>query len=329
MHLCINTKENKMEQVTIGNTGLKVSQLCFGTMTFAEQVDKQMAYKLYSQCREHNINFFDCADVYNNGDSERFLGELVAQERDNIILTSKVGFRMWEGGDGAGLNKAHITLACEASLKRLNSDYLDIYFVHCFDKNCSIEETLETLNNLKQAGKIRFIGVSNWAAWQIAKAHGISAFNNWAKFEVIQLMYSLLKRQAEVELFPMAQDAAMGIVSYNPLGGGLLTGKYKNDLHSGAGRLSSNIGYLKRYGEPWMLDCVEQFCKMAQELNCAPATLAIAWVMQQPALTCPIIGARNSEQLAQLLAATDLKLDVAVYERIAALSPKLPSPTDH
>jgi aryl-alcohol dehydrogenase-like predicted oxidoreductase len=318
-----------MEKVTLGSTKLAVSKICFGTMTFAAQADKQTSHNLYSHCREAGINFFDCADVYAAGKTESYLGECIKGDRENIILTSKVGGRMWEGADGAGLGAKHITAACEDSLKRLGTDYLDIYIVHLFDKVTPIEESIAALDKLKKSGKITHLGVSNWAAWQIAKAHGISNLNSLAKFEVLQPMYSLLKRQVEVELLPMAQDANMGVISYNPLGGGVLTGKYGNNLESGAGRISGDIGYSKRYGEPWMLNCATELSKIADEIGCHPATLAVAWVMHNPAITAPIVGARNVEQLNDTLQAAALVLDETIYERLTALTPKVPRATDH
>ncbi len=317
-----------MQKVMLGSTNLSVSKICFGSMTFAAQADKQTSHKLYSHCREAGINFFDCADVYAAGKTESYLGECIKNDRENIILTSKVGGRMWEGADGAGLGEKHITAACEASLKRLGTDYLDIYIVHLFDKTTPIEESIAALDKLKKSGKITHLGVSNWAAWQIAKAHGISSLHSWAKFEVLQPMYSLIKRQVEVELLPMAQDANMGVISYNPLGGGLLTGKYGKDLASGAGRISDDSGYSRRYGEPRMLNCATELSKIAGEIGCHPATLAVAWVMRNPAITAPIVGARNVEQLKDTLKAAEFVIDDIIYERLIALTPSVPLATD-
>ena len=214
-----------MKYRILGKTGVQVSQLCFGTMSFGGDADTETSAAMFHRCREVGINFFDCANVYVGGRSEEILGKLIADCRDEIVLTSKVG--VTTGGDvnAGGLLRRHIMLAVEDSLKRLGTDRLDLYFVHIFDAKTPIEGTLRALDDLVHQGKILYPAVSNWAAWQIARALGISAREGLARFECIQPMYNLVKRQAEVEILPLAQAEQMGVISYSPLGGGLLDNK--------------------------------------------------------------------------------------------------------
>ncbi len=222
-----------MEYRLLGKTGVKVSALCFGTMSFGGDADYQTSSEMFSRCLDAGINFFDCANVYGRGRSEEILGELMAGVRDDLVITSKVRMPMGDGVNDYGLSRRHIMMQVEASLKRLNTDRLDVYFVHHFDKDAAIEETLRALDDLVSQGKILYPGVSNWSAWQIAKALGVSAARGLARFEVIQPMYSLAKRQAEVEILPLALSEQMGVIPYSPLGGGLLTGKYTTNFPAG------------------------------------------------------------------------------------------------
>ena len=216
----------------------------------------------------------------------------------------------------------------EGSLRRLGTDRIDLYFAHTFDPLTPMEETLRALDDLVAAGKILCTGVSNWAAWQIAKALGISALHGLARFECIQPMYSLVKRQAEVEILPLAQAERMGVISYSPLGSGLLSGKYGKTAQPEQGRLVENRMHRTRYSDPEYLDVVERFTAHAQARGLHPATLAVAWAMSHPALTAPIIGARNPEQLEALLKAADVAMAPEWRAEISALSPEPPPATD-
>jgi aryl-alcohol dehydrogenase-like predicted oxidoreductase len=208
----------------------------------------------------------------------------------------------------------------EASLRRLKTDRIDLLFVHHFDRDTPMEETLRALDDLTTQGKIVYPGVSNWAAWQIAKSLGVSERHGWARFECIQPMYSLAKRQAEVEILPLAESEQIGVIPYSPLGGGLLTGKYTTTSKPNQGRLVSNAMYNKRYGDAMNYEIAERFTTYAQEQKIHPATLAVAWVMTHPAITAPIIGARNLEQLEPSLAALDLNMTPEWRREISALS---------
>jgi len=312
----------------LGRTGLKVSELCLGTMTFGKEADRQTSAAIYRRCREAGIIFFDCADVYSNGGAERILGDLITGERDRLIITTKVGGSMGAGPNREGLSRRHILQGCEESLRRLNTDWIDVYFAHRFDLLVPIEESLHAFDMLVQQGKVRYIGVSNWAAWQIAKALGVCALKGLQGIRVIQPMYNLVKRQAEVELLPLAQDAGLGVMAYNPLGGGILTGKYGLAPEKAAGRLTENPMYRKRYAESWMFAAAQGLKTIGDETGISPVSLAIAWVARHPAVTCPIIGARSVEQLEPTLKALETPLNVELYQRLNALAPSPPPATD-
>jgi len=317
-----------MEYKVLGRTGVKVSQLCFGTMSFGGDADEETSAAMFHRCREVGVNFFDCANVYAGGRSEVILGKLIAGCRDEIVLTSKVG--VITGGDvnAGGLSRRHIALAVEDSLKRLGTDRLDFYFVHLFDANTPIEETLRALDDLVRQGKILYPGVSNWAAWQIATALSFSARDRLARFECIQPMYNLVKRQAEVEILPLAQAERVGVISYSPLGAGLLTGKFGSARRPEVSRLVESQVYVRRYGDPAYYEIAERFTAHARERGVHPASLAVAWVMSHPGITAPIIGARNVGQLEPSLAALDVEMTPAWRAEISALSIEPPSATD-
>ena len=304
----------------LGQTGVTVSSLCFGTMSFGGDADEATSVALYAHCRDAGINFFDCANVYGRGRSEELLGKFIAGHRDELVITSKVGFGMRDGINGSGLARRHILREVEESLRRLGTDRIDIYFCHRFDAATPMEETVAALDTLVQQGKILYPAVSNWAAWQIAKSLGLSALHGWARFAVMQPMYNLTKRQAEVELLPLAQAEQIGVIPYSPLGGGLLTGKYGVGQRPASGRLVENTMYQKRYGDEMHYAVAERFTQHAQERGIHPATLAVAWVMSHPAVTAPIIGARNLEQLEASLAAAAVEMTPAWRAEISALS---------
>jgi aryl-alcohol dehydrogenase-like predicted oxidoreductase len=309
-----------MQYRLLGQTGVTVSSLCFGTMSFGGDADEATSAALYARCRDAGINFFDCANVYGRGRAESLLGQFMAGHRDELVITSKVGFRMRDGINGEGLSRRHILREVEDSLRRLGTDRIDVYFCHRFDPATPIEETLAALDTLVQQGKILYPAVSNWAAWQIAKALGLSARNNWARFAVLQPMYNLTKRQAEVELLPLAASEGLGVIPYSPLGGGLLAGKYGVGQRPESGRLVENAIYQRRYGDEQHYVVAERFTEYARAHGQHPATLAVAWVMSHPAVTAPIIGARNLEQLEASLAAVEIEMTPAWRAEIAALS---------
>lgn len=317
-----------MEYRVLGQTGVKVSCLCFGTMTFGRECDEETSAAIFRRCREVGINFFDCANVYAEGRSEEILGRLIADCRDDVVITSKVYGAIGPGVNDRGLSRRHIMLAVEQSLKRLATDRIDVYFLHNFDPSLPMEETLRALDDLVRQGKILYPAVSNWSAWQIAKGLGIQTFTGLAKFACIQPMYNLVKRQAEVEILPLALAENIGVTPYNPLGGGLLTGKYSGGQRPAQARLAEHDIYNRRYGDPLYHEIAERFVAHARERGVHPAALAAAWVMTHPAVTAPIIGARNLEQLNQTLGVLDITMTPAWRAEISALSYEPPSPTD-
>lgn len=312
----------------LGSTGVRVSSLCFGTMSFGGDADEAMSAALFNRCREAGINFFDCANTYSGGRAEEILGKLIAPCRDEIVLTSKVYFPTSPDVNARGASRRNIMGAVEASLRRLNTDHLDVYFIHRFDDYTPLEDTLRALDDLVQQGKVLYPAASNFAAWQVAKALGISAAKNWARFEVLQPMYNLVKRQAEVELLPLAQSEGLGVIPYSPLGGGLLTGKYTASSRPASGRLVDNVMYKVRYSDDWIYDVAERFTEFAKQRGYEPAGLAVAWVGSHPGVTAPILGARNLNQLEGSLKALEIEMTPELRAEVSALSPEPPPATD-
>jgi aryl-alcohol dehydrogenase-like predicted oxidoreductase len=317
-----------MEYRFLGNTGVQVSKLCLGTMSFGGDADEANSAAMFHRCREVGINFFDCADVYQGGRSEEILGELTVDCRDKVIIASKVYFPTGSYINAVGASRRHIMAAVEASLKRLRTDYIDLYFIHRFDDRTPLEESLRALDDLVRQGKILYPAASNFAAWQVAKALGLSAKEGWARFECVQPMYNLVKRQAEVEILPMAQSENLAVISYSPLGGGLLSGKYGPSRQPESGRLVENKVYQTRYGGNWMYQVAQELTDFAKESGFEPAGLAVAWVASHPAITAPIIGARNLVQLEGSLKALEIEMTPELRTAISALSPEPPPATD-
>ena len=311
-----------------GNTGIQVSCLCMGTMTFGREADEAASRAMFNQCRDAGINFFDCANVYSEGRAENILGELISDCRDELVVTSKFGGPMGSDINAGGASRRHLVSSLEASLKRLNTDYIDIYFLHHLDEHTPLEETLRALDDVVAQGKVRYTGVSNFAAWQIAKALGVSAQNGWTPFHCVQPMYNLLKRQAEVEILPLAQSEKLAVISYNPLGGGILSGKYGQNRQADRGRLTESDMYRNRYSEQWMYDAAMKFTQFAADSGYHPVSLAVAWVAHHPSVTAPIIGARNTEQLKDSLQSVDIELSLDLYDAICRLTPRPPPATD-
>ncbi len=317
-----------MEYRLLGSTGVQVSSLCFGTMSFGGDADETMSASMFARCRDAGINFFDCADVYSAGRAEEILGRLIAGSRDELVITSKVMGPMGADLNARGLSRRHIMLAVEDSLRRLGTDRVDLYFIHNWDPLTPMEEALRAFEDLVAQGKILYPAVSNWAAWQIAKALGIQEARAWSRFQCVQPMYSLVKRQAEVEILPLVQAAGLGAISYSPLGGGLLSGKYATASRPEQGRLVENPMYTQRYEGNSYFEVAERFTAYAREKGMHPATLAVAWVKSHPAITAPIIGARNLEQLEASLAGAEVEMTPEWRAEISALSPAPPPATD-
>ncbi|WP_339763960.1 aldo/keto reductase [uncultured Hoeflea sp.] len=317
-----------MKDKQLGRTGVRVSQLCFGTMSFGGDADAEEAGRMFSACRDAGINFFDCANVYSDGAAETILGKLIKGNRDELVITSKCFGAMGGDSKARGASRRHILRSVEDSLKRLGTDRLDVLFMHHWDPVVPLEETLRALEQLVASGKVLYLGASNYAAWQIARGLGISERNGWPRFDVLQPMYSLIKRQAEVEIFPLALAEELGVISYSAVAAGLLSGKYGRDRRPEVGRVVSNDKYATRYSEEWFLETAEQFTSLADEIGVHPVSLAVAWAGAHPAVTSPIFGARNVNQLQPSLASVDVEMTPELYARIAALSRTPPPATD-
>jgi aryl-alcohol dehydrogenase-like predicted oxidoreductase len=297
-------------------------------MSFGGDADQATSAQMFHRCREAGINFFDCANVYAGGKSETILGKLIADCRDELVITSKVATPVGKGPNAGGLSPRHIYLQIDRTLQRLGTDRLDVYFCHHFDPHTPIEETFRAFENLIRAGKILHVGLSNWSAWQTAMALGTCRRLGLATPKVLQPMYNLTKRTCEIEILPLAADRNLAVIPYSPLGGGLLTGKYLGGRDQVEGRIATNQIYAKRYGEHRYDEIAGAFVDYARDHGHNPVTLAVAWVKSNPAVTAPIIGARNVEQLEDSLAAADLDLTDDQRAEITALTPPVPLATD-
>jgi aryl-alcohol dehydrogenase-like predicted oxidoreductase len=312
----------------LGKTGVKVSRVGLGTMSFGGDADEATAWQLWRTARDAGINLIDTADVYNEGRSEEFLGRFLRGERDSVVLASKAYFPMGGDPNARGSSRYHLVRAVEASLRRLQTDRIDLYYLHRFDDATDLDETLRALDDLVRAGKILYPAVSNFAAWQIAHALGRQRAEGWAPLVAVQPMYNLVKRTVEIEMLPMAQSLGVAVIPYSPTGGGLLSGKYGIGRAPEKGRLLDTKMYTVRYANPGFYEIAEKFCAIAAELGHHPTTLAVAWVASHPAVTSVLIGGRDPAQLAPALAAKDVVLDAETRARISALSPEPPPATD-
>jgi aryl-alcohol dehydrogenase-like predicted oxidoreductase len=318
-----------MEYRQLGRSGLRISALTMGTMTFGGEgafsyvgntgVDE--ARRQIDLCLEAGVNTIDTADVYSAGRSEEIVGAAIAGRRDDIILATKVRMAMGSGPNDAGLSRHHIVSACEASLRRLGTDHIDLYQVHEWDGVTPLEETLEALTGLVTSGKVRYIGASNYTGWQLMKALGTSDRLGLQRFVSQQIYYSLQAREAEYELVPAAIDQGLGILVWSPLAGGLLTGKYRRGQEAPAGsRLLTEWDEPPVYDEDKLYDTVDVLVDIAGKRGVSAAQVALAYTLARPGVTSLVIGARTTEQLADNLAAADLTLDDDERERLDRVS---------
>ncbi|MEN0066470.1 MAG: aldo/keto reductase [Myxococcota bacterium] len=313
-----------MDTPTIGKTGMRTSALAFGTMTFGGEADRDASAALYGACRDAGIFHFDTADLYTKGESERILGALIHGHRDEVVLATKAYFPTGTGPNDRGASRRHLRRSIEASLKRLQTDRVELFYIHKFDDHTDLEQVLRTLDDLVRQGLVLHPAVSNFAAWQVTKALGIQALRGFSPVAALQPMYNAVKRQAETELLPMAESEGLAVFPYSPLAGGLLTGK----TMSGDDRLARSEMYKTRYASHLAEDRGAAFAAIAKEAGLHPVTLAVAWVAQHPAVTAPILGARSVAQLEPALAAAEVVLDPAVVAKVNALVPSPPPATD-
>lgn len=317
-----------MKYRSIGRTGLQVSSLCLGTMTFGNETDEETSGAIFRMCRDRGINFIDTADVYSKGRTEEIVGRLLRDCRDEWIVCSKFQGRMGAGPNDRGCSRRHLSRAIDASLLRLNTDRIEFYFIHNFDRLTPLEETLGALDDLVRQGKILHPAISNSAAWQIIKGLGISERRHLARFECIQPMYNLVKRQAEVEILPMADSEGLGVISYSPVAAGLLTGKYHGPIEAAEGRIKDNRFYSARYSDEEGQMTANRFVELCRARSWNPATVAVAWVQSHPTITAPIIGGRDARQIEGALAALDFSMSEELRREISLLSKEPPLATD-
>ncbi|MGD1041241.1 MAG: aldo/keto reductase [Dehalococcoidales bacterium] len=298
-----------MQYKKMGRTGLKISEITLGTMIFGQQVDEAESLKIIDLAFEKGINSFDTADGYAGGRSEEIVGKALKNKRHVVVLASKVASKQGPGPNDAGLSREHILQAVENSLRRLGTDYLDIYYAHHPDNTTPIEETLRAFDTLVRQGKVRYAACSNYRAGQLVRALAVSEQRNLARFDCIQTVYSLITRDIEAELLPTCADEGVGVVVYNPLAGGLLTGKHNgNQPPTADTRFGQNPMYLERYWSPINFKAVEHLKQIAAAYNRKPAQFALAWVLGNPGIASAIVGASSAAQLAENLGALDVKL---------------------
>lgn len=309
----------------LGHSGLRVSELCLGTMTFGEDwgwgSSKDESRRVLDAFLEAGGNFIDTANVYTNGTSETLLGEFLAGRRDSTVLATKYTNAMPGTDPNAGGNhRKNMMRSVEASLKRLNTDYIDLYWLHIWDRMTPLEEVMRAFDDLVRQGKILHAGVSDMAAWAVARANTLAELRGWSPFIGLQIEYSLLERTVERELLPMAQSLGLGVTAWSPLAGGVLTAKYAEGKASADARMNSEM--MKRFGQqranPGAI--VAEVVRIAGDVDRSPAQVALAWLRQQPTPVIPIIGARRLEQLRDNLACLDLVLNSDQLERLHAFS---------
>jgi aryl-alcohol dehydrogenase-like predicted oxidoreductase len=327
-----------MKYNTLGPTGLLVSEICLGTMTFAlgegmwkpiSGVEQSLADQLLKRSFEAGVNFVDTADVYTNGESEKTLAKAISNvgiARKDIVIATKAFGRTGPGRNDVGASRGHIMDAVDASLKRLQTDYIDLYQIHAADSITPVEETLRALDNLVSQGKVRYIGCSNWYAWQLMKALGISEAKNLAKMDTLQAYYSIAGRDLEREIVPLLEDQGTGLLVWSPLAGGLLSGKFsrENQKPEDSRRSSFDFPIVDKERTWRILDVLRP---IAQAHNTGVATIALAWVLAKPFVTSVIIGAKRADQLDQNLAAVDVQLtpeEMKQLDDVSALPPEYP-----
>ncbi len=313
-----------MEYRFLGKTGLQVSELCLGAMTFGREADEQTSHQLLDRFIEAGGNFIDTADVYSQGVSEQIVGRwLKMQRRDDVVIATKVRFPMGSGPNDVGLSRKHIMAGIENSLRRLDTDYIDLYQVHCWDEATPLEETLGTLDGLVQSGKVRYIGASNFSGWQLQKAIDVSRRMGWEPFACLQPQYNLLCRSTEWELLPVCRREGVGVIPWSPLRGGWLSGKYRRGMSEPPKGTRLEVASEKGWSEAWenyandhTWGVVDALLAVAEESDHTPAQVALRWLLQQPGVTAPIIGARTMEQLEANIGASGWTLTDAQMMRL-------------
>lgn len=326
-----------MDYRYLGKTGLKVSELCLGAMTFGRETDEETSHQILDRFIETGANFIDTADVYSRGISEEIVGRwLKDKPRDDLVIATKVRFPMGDGPNEVGISRKHILAGVENSLRRLNTDYIDLYQVHCWDKGTPLEETLSTLDSLVKSGKVRYIGASNFNGWQLQKALDLSRKMGWEPFSCLQPQYNLLCRSTEWEVIPVCQNEGLGVIPWSPLRGGWLSGKFQRGMAAPPKGSRVETAEEKGWGESWSAynnehtwTVLDALFAVAEDVDKTPAQVALNWVLQSPGVTTPIIGARTMEQLEDNLKASGWSLNEEQMARLNQASElSLPYPYD-
>ena len=314
-----------MEYARLGNTGLMVSELCLGCMTFGQEADEETSREIVRRFLEAGGNFVDTADVYSNGLSEEITGRALKGMRDDVVLATKVFFPMGEGANDTGLSRKHIMQRCEDSLRRLGTDYVDLYQVHCWDGATPLEETLSALTDLVRSGKVRYIGVSNFTGWQLMKSVCVSEAYGLERFVCLQPQYSLVERNIEREILPICLEEGVGVIPWSPLGGGFLSGKYRRDEEPPeesriAGAEESMEEHWDRRATERNWATLDVVGRISEETGKSYAQISLNWLLMQNSVTAPIIGARTLEQLEDNLGASGWKLTREQVEELSEAS---------
>ncbi len=314
-----------MEYTRLGKTGLMVSELCLGCMTFGQEADEETSGELVGRFLEAGGNFLDTADVYSDGVSEEITGRALKGVRDDVVLATKVRFPMGEGPNDVGLSRKHIMQGCEDSLRRLGTDYIDLYQVHCWDEATPLEETLSALTDLVRSGKVRYIGVSNFTGWQLTKSLAVSEAKGFEKFVCLQPQYSLVERNIELEILPVCVEEGLGVIPWSPLGGGFLSGKYRRGEEPPedsriAGAVESMEEYWDRRATERNWATLDAVDRISEETGKSYAQISLNWLLRQGAVTAPIIGARTTEQLEDNLGASGWELTEGQVEELSGAS---------
>jgi len=322
----------------MGTTGLRVSDVCLGAMTFGRETDEGTSRAIMDRFVDAGGAFIDTADVYSAGVSEEIVGRwLAGQTRDDLVIATKVRFPMGSGPNDVGLSRKHILAGVENSLRRLGTDYIDLYQVHCWDDVTPLEETLSTLHTLVQSGKVRYIGASNYSGWQLQRAIDLSRRMGWEPFTCLQPQYNLLCRSTEWEALPVCRREGLGVIPWSPLRGGWLSGKYRRGMATPPAGTRVATAEEQGWGESWSAynnahtwDVIDALVAVAEEVGKQPVQVALNWLLRQPGVTAPIIGARTMEQLEANLGGSGWSLSADQVERLDAASAlTMPYPYDH
>jgi aryl-alcohol dehydrogenase-like predicted oxidoreductase len=314
-----------MEFRNVGNTGLRVSELCLGCMTFGRESDEETSRRMIERFVEAGGNFLDTADAYSAGRSEEIVGRALKGRRQEFVVATKVYFRMGPGPNDFGLSRRHIMDACEASLRRLQTDYVDLYQAHCWDRYTPLDETLAAFDDLVRSGKVRYVGVSNFTGWQLMKALWLSDRHGWARFICLQPRYNLVDRQVERELLPICRAEGLGVIPWSPLGGGFLSGKYRRDAampeDARIARAEPHWAEsMERQGTERAWRTLDVVGEIARQRGKSSAQVALAWLKAQPGVTAPILGTRTLEQLEDNLGCLGWELTPEEMARLDAAS---------